>query len=213
MKRVVITKLLFCLCLFSSAVLSAPVDNKALEIIRRADEVRSPNKPFRYTLTIHEYKSGASQPDNKQVLDISIQICGMLEQAHAKGAIYLDHKLLHYYWNEYRQKVIMLDWNIGHWLPQTFSPEVQHSDLVQFSSRALHHIFTGRQAPGSVAVGPNRPEDIANAPTHYKASYSFDVQNRLNADEMSFLESALDGLFQTPTEMKEKLMYLYNKRQ
>ena len=149
----------------------------------------------------------------KQVLDISIQICGMLEQAHAKGAIYLDHKLLHYYWNEYRQKVIMLDWNIGHWLPQTFSPEVQHSDLVQFSSRALHHIFTGRQAPGSVAVGPNRPEDIANAPTHYKASYSFDVQNRLNADEMSFLESALDGLFQTPTEMKEKLMYLYNKRQ
>ena len=107
----------------------------------------------------------------------------------------------------------MLDWNIGHWLPETFSPEVQHSDLVQFSSRALHHIFTGRQAPGSVAVGPNRPEDIANAPTHYKASYSFDVQNRLNADEMSFLESALDGRFQTPTEMKDKLMFLYNKRQ
>lgn len=41
MKRVVITKLLFCLCLFSSAVLSAPVDNEASEIIRRADEVRS----------------------------------------------------------------------------------------------------------------------------------------------------------------------------
>jgi hypothetical protein len=149
----------------------------------------------------------------KQVLDISIQICSMLEQAHAKGAIYLDHKLLHYYWNEYRQKVIMLDWNIGHWLPETFSPEIQRSDLVQFSSRALHHLFTGRQAPGSVAVGPNRPEDIANAPSRYKASYSFDVQNRLNADEMSFLESALDGRFQTPTEMKEKLHFLYNKRQ
>jgi len=149
----------------------------------------------------------------KQVLDISIQICGMLEQAHAKGAIYLDHKLLHYYWNEYRQKVIMLDWNIGHWLPETFSPEVQHSDLVQFSSRALHHIFTGRQAPGSVAVGPNRPEDITNSPSRYKASYSFDVQNRLNADEMSFLESALDGRFQSPAEMKEKLQYLYTKRQ
>jgi len=149
----------------------------------------------------------------KQVLDISIQICGMLEQAHAKGAIYLDHKLLHYYWNEYRQKVIMLDWNIGHWLPETFSPEVQQADLVQFSSRALHHIFTGRQAPGSVAVGPNRPEDIANSPTRYKASYSFDIQNRLNAEELGFLESALDGSFQTPTEMKDKLQYLINKRQ
>ncbi len=107
----------------------------------------------------------------------------------------------------------MIDWNIGHWLPGRFSPEVQQADLVQFSSRALHHIFTGRQAPGTVAVGPNRPEDIANAPTRYKASYSFDVQNRLNADEMRFLEKALDGGFSSAGEMKETLQSLQKKRQ
>lgn len=45
----------------------------ALEIIRRADEVRSPNKPFRYTVTIEEYKSTASQPTSKQILDISMR--------------------------------------------------------------------------------------------------------------------------------------------
>ncbi len=149
----------------------------------------------------------------KQVLDIATQICGMLETAHSQGATYLDHKLLHYYWNDFRQKVIMIDWNIGHWLPGRFSPEVQQADLVQFSSRALHHIFTGRQAPGTVAVGPNRPEDIANAPTRYKASYSFDVQNRLNADEMRFLEKALDGGFSSAGEMKETLQSLQKKRQ
>jgi hypothetical protein len=148
----------------------------------------------------------------RQVLDIALQILGYLERAHASGATYLDHKLLHYYWNDIREQVVMIDWNIGHWTPDNFSPEVQHADLIQFSSRALHHIFTGRQAPGSVAVGPNRPEDIANAPTHYKASYSFDVQNRLNDSEMQFLEKALDGRFQTPSEMIEAVRLLQSKR-
>ncbi|WMU75508.1 outer membrane lipoprotein-sorting protein (plasmid) [Enterobacter bugandensis] len=61
------------LTVFSSWVYSSPVDEKALEIIRRADEVRSPNKPFRYTLTISEYKAGAAQSENKQILDISMR--------------------------------------------------------------------------------------------------------------------------------------------
>lgn len=148
----------------------------------------------------------------KQALDIASQICTILEQAHARGASFLDHKLLHYYWNSLRQKVIILDWNIGHWQGSAFSPEIQRADMLQFSARALHHIFTGRQAPGSVAVGPNRPEDIANSPSHFKASYSFDVQNRLNRDEMAFLEKAIDGGFTNPTEMKENLAILAAKR-
>jgi len=148
----------------------------------------------------------------KQALDISRQICGLLEEAHKRGATYLDHKILHYYWNDLRHQVIMIDWNIGHWNPNDFKAEIQQADMVQFSSRALSHIFTGRQAPGSVAVGANRPEDIANSPTRYKASYSFDVQKRLNAEEMKFLETALEGGYKTPAEMKDKLDELYLKR-
>lgn len=148
----------------------------------------------------------------KQVLDIGIQICSIMEEAHSRGATFLDHKLLHYYWNDIREKVMIIDWNIGHWQPNNFSTEVQQADMIQLSSRALHHIFTGRQAPGSVAVGPNRPEDIANSPTHFKASYSYDVQNRLNDQEIRFLENALDGQFKTPTEMKSALQVLYSKR-
>ncbi len=148
----------------------------------------------------------------KQVLQIALQICDMLETAHSRGATYLDHKLLHYYWNNFRQKVVMIDWNIGHWMPDKFSAEVQQADLIQFSSRALHHLFTGRQAPGTVAVGPNRPEDIANSPTRYKASYSYDVQNRLNPEEIKFLEKAVDGGFGSAGEMKEALQMLLRKR-
>lgn len=62
-----------CLWLATSCVQAASTDNKALEIIRRADEIRSPNKPFRYTLTVTEYKAGVTQPENKQVLDISMR--------------------------------------------------------------------------------------------------------------------------------------------
>lgn len=65
--------LLACLWLTASCVQAATVDNQALEIIRRADEIRSPNKPFRYTLTVSEYKAGATQPENKQILDISMR--------------------------------------------------------------------------------------------------------------------------------------------
>ncbi len=148
----------------------------------------------------------------KQVLDIALQVTELLEQAHRRGATYLDHKLLHYYWNEPRQKVIMVDWNIGHWQPEKLQPEVQQFDLLQFSARALHHLFTGRQAPGSVAVGPNRPEDIANSPRHFEASYSYEVQRRLNDEEMRFLEAALDGSFKSAAEMHEQLQVLYNKR-
>lgn len=73
MKVRVIAHLLMGACLFSAAAYSAAADERALEIIRRADEVRSPNKPFRYTLTIHEFKAGATRPENKQVLDISMR--------------------------------------------------------------------------------------------------------------------------------------------
>lgn len=45
----------------------------ALNIIRQADDIRSPDKPFRYTVTVNEFKSGENAPVNQQVLDISMR--------------------------------------------------------------------------------------------------------------------------------------------
>ncbi len=148
----------------------------------------------------------------KQVLEIAIQICDLLSQAHKTGAVYMDHKLLHYYWNDFRKQVIIIDWNIGRWSPGYVSKESIQFDILQFSSRALHHLFTGKQAPGSVAVGPNRPEDIESSPRYYKASYPYDVQKRLNMAEMQFLEKALSGGFMSADEMSEALKQLLVKR-
>lgn len=48
-------------------------DLQAREIIRRADRIRAPDKPFRYTLSLSEYKNGEPTPANTQTLDISMR--------------------------------------------------------------------------------------------------------------------------------------------
>ncbi|WP_231877621.1 outer membrane lipoprotein-sorting protein [Erwinia sp. ErVv1] len=48
-------------------------DGKAREIIRRADRVRAPGQPFRYTLTLTEHKNGRDLLEKRQVLDISMR--------------------------------------------------------------------------------------------------------------------------------------------
>jgi len=167
-----------------------------------------------YVLTDAGYSRGefSKNLSMRQVLKASIQIVQSLATAHEKGIIYLDHKLLHYYWNDVRQQVMIIDWNIGRFLEDKITPELKQFDLLQFSARALHHLFTGRQAPGSVAIGPNRPEDIEKSPRHFKASYPYDVQKRLNQDEMVFLEKALDGFFDSAGEMSDALELLLKKR-
>ncbi|WP_342321196.1 outer membrane lipoprotein-sorting protein [Kosakonia sp. BYX6] len=47
--------------------------SQAQDIIRRADEIRSPNQPFRYTVTVREYKEDTTQEVNKQIFDISMR--------------------------------------------------------------------------------------------------------------------------------------------
>lgn len=146
-------------------------------------------------------------------LKAAVQMANILQAAHDKHIVYLDHKILHYYWNEPRQKVFILDWNIGRQVKNGDAREVFEFDILQFSARALHHLMTGRQAPGSVKVGPNKPEDIQNAPHKYDPIWTFDDQKRLTEDEMKVLGDALQGVYKTAGDLAEDLQRLYNQRQ
>lgn len=146
-------------------------------------------------------------------LQAAIQIIEILQAAHEKGIVYLDHKALHYYWNQPREQVFVLDWNIGRKLTNGNSREVFEFDLLQFSARALHHFMAGRQAPGSVKVGANRPEEINNAPHKYEPIWTYDDQKRLSEDEMEVLGQAIQGGYKVPSELEEDLQTLYNQRQ
>ena len=149
----------------------------------------------------------------EQGLQAAQQICDILQSAHDKHIIYLDHKVLHYYWNEPRQQVFVLDWNIGRQVANGNNQEVYQFDILQFSARALHHLLTGRQAPGSVKVGPNRPEEIQNAPEKYEPVWTYDDYQRLTQAELDVLGGAIQGKYTTASALAQDLQNLYNQRQ
>jgi hypothetical protein len=74
-------------------------------------------------------------------------------------------------------------------------------------------LLTGRQAPGSVKVGPNKPEEIQNAPHTYEPIWTYDDQKRLTEDEMNVLGQAIQGTFKTAGDLADALQKLYNQRQ
>jgi len=145
-------------------------------------------------------------------LEAGWQISQILEVAHQNQVVYLDHKVLHYYWNEPRSQVYVLDWNIGRLISNENSQEVYEFDILQFSARALHHLLTGRQAPGSVKVGPNRPEDIQNAPHQYNPVWTYDDQKRLTQDELDVLGKAIQGHYKTAQDLGVDLLRLVRHR-
>lgn len=148
-----------------------------------------------------------------EALRAALQICDILQTAHEKDIVYLDHKALHYYWNQPRGQVMVLDWNIGREVPNGNAQEIIAFDILQFSARALHHLMTGRQAPGSVQVGPNKPEEIRNSPLQYEPIWTYDDQKRLTQEEMNVLENAIQGAYQTAADLGYALSELYDQRQ
>lgn len=53
-------RLLILITFFFVWVIAETPAPQAIDIIRLADDIRSPNVPFRYTVTVLEYKEGAS---------------------------------------------------------------------------------------------------------------------------------------------------------
>jgi hypothetical protein len=137
---------------------------------------------------------------------MAVQICDILASAHARNVVYRDHKILHYYWDAQRQKISMIDWNVAKWHPNGVSEAEILSDLVQFGARALHHILTGRPAPGALPVGPTRPEEIELAPQRYLPAWTYDDSQRLSAELQNILTDLLSGNYGSASKLGEDLL-------
>ncbi len=148
----------------------------------------------------------------QEALRAALQISKILIQAHERNVVYLDHKVLHYYWNQPRQQVYVLDWNIGRIIKSENAQDVYAFDVLQFSARALHHLLTGRQALGSINVGPNKPEEIRGAPRTYEPQWTFDDQKRLTGEEMAILGNAIQGQYRTTSALAKDIQILYDQR-
>ena len=100
--------------------------------------------------------------------------------------------ILHYYWLEQHNGIFIIDWNVAKRHPHGLSNEDKQFDLVQLGARALHHLFTGRPAPGALPLGPTRPEEIEAAAHTYRPQWTYDDQ-RLPTALKEIIENNLAG--------------------
>ena len=142
------------------------------------------------------------------LLFMSIQICDILQAAHQNNVVYRDHKILHYYWQPENNGVTLIDWNVARYHAEGLSEYDIQMDLVQLGARGLHHIITGRTAPGALPLGPTRPEEIEQSARSYAAQWTYDDQ-RLSPNVKSIIEQLLSGKYQNATELKEDLKRAY----
>jgi serine/threonine protein kinase len=146
----------------------------------------------------------------RESLLLSIQICDILQVAHDRNIAYLDHKILHYYWDPDTHGVAMIDWNIAKRQSQGLSDAERLFDLVQFGARALHHIITGRPAPGALPLGPNQPEEIAQALMSYPVSWTYDDE-RLPLRVKEILEQVLNQGYTHIKDLRADLVRVYQQ--
>ena len=138
------------------------------------------------------------------LLQMSIQICDILHVAHQRNIVYRDHKILHFYWQVENNGIYVIDWNVARYHPEGLTDTDIHMDLVQFGARGLHHILTGRTAPGALPLGPTRPEEIEQAAHSYKTQWTYD-DKRLSEGLRNILERVLAGEYGSASALGEDL--------
>lgn len=146
----------------------------------------------------------------KESLFLGIQICDILQIAHDRNIVYRDHKLLHYYWDPAQQGIRMIDWNIARRHSEGVSAAEKQFDLVQFAARALHHILTGRPAPGALPLGPNRPEDIEQSAHQYAVQWTYDDERLPNVVKDLLERSLVDG-YVSARDLRSDLYSIYQQ--
>ncbi|MCU6669146.1 outer membrane lipoprotein-sorting protein [Enterobacteriaceae bacterium H4N4] len=119
----------------SGGTFAGAVDKQAQEIIRLSDDIRSLNEPFRYTVTVLEYKDGAAEPANKQILDVSMRF-----MKPEKGAQADARSLARFvYPPRDKGKVMLSDW-YQLWF---YTPELRRPIPLSRSQRLIGQISNG----------------------------------------------------------------------
>lgn len=142
------------------------------------------------------------------LLQMAIQICDILQAAHDRSIVYRDHKILHYYWQGKTNGVYLIDWNVARLHPDGLSEYEKQMDLVQFGARGLHHILTGRAAPGALPLGPTQPEEIEHAAQSYRTQWTYDDQ-RLSQGLRDIIEAVLAGKYTDAGTLRDDLKETY----
>ena len=121
-------------------------------------------------------------------LDLALQFADILQIAHSKRIVYLDHKLEHVYWDGITLR--MIDWNSSRLVTEsdaTLAAYIQ-SDLHHLCVGILYPIFTGL-SPQKGSLVP-QPSDQAGVEGRYADvnQLDFGIEPTLSADLCALLE-------------------------
>jgi serine/threonine protein kinase len=142
----------------------------------------------------------------ESAVQIATRICEILQIAHEREIVYRDHKILHYYWDPVARNVSVIDWNVAKLYTGGLSEAEMLFDLVQLGARGLHHLFTGRPAPGALPVGPTRPEEVEMAPHSYATAWTYDDKQRLSQEIRDILAGLLSGGYSSAAQLREDFL-------
>jgi hypothetical protein len=104
----------------------------------------------------------------------------------------------------------MIDWNIAKRHPTGLTSDEARFDLVQFGARAMHHILTGRTAPGALPLGPTRPDEIEAAAKSYQVQWTYD-DKRLPKTIKDLMEKVLSGVYEEPRQLRADLTIAFQQ--
>jgi len=143
-------------------------------------------------------------------LQMMLQICDILVEAHSRNIWYHDHKILHYIWNFNREQIFMIDWNISHLEPNELTGDQIRTDLVQFGVRGLYHVFTGRELPGALPTGPTQKEQLDEAPSEYEVKWNDEADERLHPRLKEIITTTLAGGYEDICVLRDDLQEHYD---
>ena len=121
-------------------------------------------------------------------LDLALQFADILQIAHSRRIVYLDHKLEHVYWDGVTLR--MIDWNSSRLVTEsdaTLAAYIQ-SDLHHLCVGILYPIFTGL-SPQMGSLVP-QPSDQAGVESRYSDvnQLDFGIEPTLSTDLCALLE-------------------------
>lgn len=121
--------------LFSFLVSTCAWGESARDIIRASDAIRSPDKPFRYTVTVLEYQTGVAGPTNKQILDISMRFLKPEDKTQAEA-----RSLIRFIFPpKDKGKVMLSDW-YDFWF---YTPDLRRPIPISRQQRLVGQISNG----------------------------------------------------------------------
>ena len=124
--------------------------------------------------SLREFTAGELAPV-QDCLEWSVQILQILERAHQRGACFIDHKLVHYYWCRPESKgqaprIACIDWNFGFFEKDGLADYQRSHDLAKFAAQCFFAMATGRYNPSMKELGAEaQATDASKALSEHKS--------------------------------------------